>query len=94
MDSCYLRCFFAVHELHCLLGVLTLCATHGAQVVIQHKAVITCVEVTADGSMVVSGSRDTNVIVWDTNVAEFGAPSSSSSARVQRRLPIKCVPRA
>jgi len=63
------------------------------QVVIQHKAVITCVEVTADGSMVVSGSRDTNVIVWDTNVAEFGAPSSSSSARVQRRLPIKDQPR-
>mmetsp|Transcript_2662 Transcript_2662/g.7541 ORF Transcript_2662/g.7541 Transcript_2662/m.7541 type:complete len:1630 (-) Transcript_2662:717-5606(-) len=63
------------------------------QVLVQHKNVITSLAISEDGSAVVTGSRDTNVIVWETNLAELTSPSSSVSARRERRLPLKEQPR-
>ncbi|KAJ7525246.1 hypothetical protein O6H91_17G043300 [Diphasiastrum complanatum] len=45
--------------------VVSLSDGHMVQSNLQHKDVITCISVASDGAVVVTGSRDTTVMVWD-----------------------------
>ena len=64
------------------------------QVLVQHKDVVTAVDISKDGSALVTGSRDTNVIIWDTNLPEMSAQRESVATRRQRLLPIRYMPGA
>ncbi|XP_024540202.1 BEACH domain-containing protein B isoform X1 [Selaginella moellendorffii] len=53
----------------------------------QHKDVVTCASVAADGSIVATGSRDTTVMVWETQL------SSNRTKRSDSKLAVSDKPR-